>query len=144
MAEKVQLGTIYSFFFGYIMEEALDELIGKCAGAAILSLSGIVWYSTPGFYTNPNEFQSFANIFQENSPAVYKGLSFQNQIYLTLLHDENRVTATTNTSFIILCKCNESVLFVYDENKTSYEKCTKAAEEVAQKIKDNKLDLLDD
>ena len=122
------------------MEEILDEMIGSCTGAAILSLSGIVWYSTPGFFTNANEFQHFSSVFNEDSQSVYDGITFQNQVYLTLTHNQHMVTATTNTSFIILCKCNKCILFAYDENKTSYEKCTEAAEASANKIIENELD----
>ena len=133
---------MFKTYTSTIMEEILDEMLGKCTGAAIFSIDGIVWYSTPGFYTNSNEFKNFSNVFQENSQAIYEGIIFQNQVYLILTQNAEIVTATTNTSFIIMCKCDECIFFAYDENKTSYEKCREAAEEAARKIKENKLDQL--
>ena len=132
--------NMFSKVFLKKMEEILDDLLGKCTGAAILSLGGIVWYSTPGFYTNANEFQYFSNVFNEDSKSVYGGITFQNQVYLVLTQNQHTVTATTNTSFLILCKCKNCILFAYDENKTSYEKCTEAAEEAAKKLNENDFD----
>ena len=115
-------------------------MVGHCTGAAIFSLAGIVWYSTPGFYTNPAEFKNFSKVFDENSKVIYEGTTFQNQVYLTLSLRDDMFVATTNTSCIVMCKCDECVVFAYDENKTNYEALKSDVSKMAQKIKDNGLD----
>ena len=125
------------------MENILNEMIGKCAGAAIFSHTGIVWYTTPGFYTNTNEFRNFANVFVPNSKCVYDGISFQNQVYLTLSLSDEIYIGITNTSFAIMCKCKECIVFAYDENKITFDRLKQATVQLAQKIKENNLDSQD-
>lgn len=125
------------------MEHILDELVGNCTGAAILSNTGIVWFTTPGFFTNTSEFQNFANIFVPNSKSIYDGINFQNQIYLTLTLSDEIYIGTTNTSHVIMCKCDNCIVFAYDENKTTYDKLHQVTMKIAQEIRENHLDQED-
>ena len=122
------------------MEEILDEMIGNCTGAAIFSVAGIVWYSTQGFYTNPKEFKTFSKVFVENSNVIYDGITFQNQVYITLSLNDDMFVATSNTSCVVMCKCDECIIFAYDENKTNYEALKSEVSKMAEKIKENELD----
>ena len=123
------------------MNKAIDFLIGKCSGSCILSCEGIVWYSSPGFYTNPEEFKRLKNVFDYQGDHIYDGILFQGTFFVVSSNEDDMVIASTHTSCLVIVNFGEFYIFAYDENKIEYSSLKKAVTELAEKIKSGEITM---
>jgi hypothetical protein len=119
-----------------------DCLIGKVTGGVITGLDGGIWSSTPGFYGNPMEFANMANAFEPNSNARYKGIIFQNELYVITSIDDQSIVAQRSNHSLIMLKCPECLVIGFHDEQMPYNKCFQAISDLAQRLRSSELDEL--
>lgn len=119
-----------------------DELIGRMTGGAILGLDGGIWASTPGFYGNSLEFSQIAAAFEPQSEARYKGLQFQNDLYVitSLSFTDNIIVAQKSSSSLVVAKCDNCLVLGYHDEQMTFDECYQAVKELAEKLRSPETD----
>jgi hypothetical protein len=94
-----KLGCSYSYH-GSV--EADCHLIRKVIGYAIIGYDGDIWSVRPGFYGNPVEFAQIVTVFKPISDRTYKGLTFQNELYVnTTITDDTSVAQRSHHNIVV-------------------------------------------
>ena len=117
-----------------------DSLIGKVTGGAIFGPDGGIWSATQGFYGNQKEFSAFATAFLPNSDALYKGLTFQNELYVVTSVSKEIVVAQKNNTHLVIANCNRCFVAGFHDEQISFSTCYDAIASLANAINSHQYD----
>ena len=122
------------------MEFLLDKYQNFFTGAVIGGSDGIIWYFTPGFYPDSNEFKNMLNVFEVDTKKLYSGIIFQDLLYSIIYLDQNSMIAECDGGYSLYLLKNQNIfVFTYENQKILRESCQKACHDIMNFILENNL-----
>lgn len=121
------------------MEAILEQVKCDVSAAAVAGSDGVVWYVTPGFVVNSQEFRQISEIFGTESKDIYNGFKFQGTTFAVTELTPNTLAGESNSSVIYIFRSEEFFVLAYQSQKRLRDSCLTACKYVFDQIKENKL-----
>lgn len=116
------------------MEALLDQVKSDVFAAVIAGSDGVVYYTTPGFVTNPKEFREISDIFGTESKDIYNGFKFQDKTFAVIELTPTFLAAETNSSVLYIQRSEEFMVLTFQNQKKLRDLCRSACSYVFDQI----------